>query len=101
MRCGECSTKVSREAKSECRRLHIPYACARCLCEFLMPRGERMRRARVRPKPGKKGRLLRLIESLTPHQLELYRGWKAGCIDTGVPVTPYDKLSYLSELLAA
>lgn len=66
-----------------------------------MPRAERQRRARRRPKPEKKHRLLRLVESLTPRQLELYRNWKANCINMGVPVTPRDKLSYLSELLAA
>ncbi len=105
MKCDECSSRVSREARAECRRLHVPYRCSRCLCEFLMPRGERSRRARLKRRGGAekapKSSVLRLVESLTPRQLELYQSWKSNCIDMGVPVTPYDKLSYLSELMAA
>jgi hypothetical protein len=66
-----------------------------------MPRMERQRRARVRPKREKKRGLLKLIESLAPHQLELFRQWKSNCIDKGIPCTPYDKMSFISELLAA
>ena len=97
----KCCTSVSREARAECRRLSIPYRCSRCLCEFLMPKIERSRRARLRPKRQKKSRLLRLVESLTPRQLELYESWKSRCVNLGVPITPDEKFSYLSDLLAA
>lgn len=95
-----CRTKIGARAKSECRRLRIPYCCSRCLCDFLMPATERQRRKRLLKQRYECRRVPRLVARLTPIQMALFERWKRACAVVGVEATPEAKLEWLTDVLA-
>jgi hypothetical protein len=92
-----CGNPVSEFARAASRRVFPVASCAFCLCEHF-----REQRAPLTAfDKGRQAKVLKLVERLTPYQLELFEDWKRHCVSMGVPVTPEEKLSYLSDLLAA
>lgn len=96
MNCS-CGNEVSERAAAECRRLNIQRQCSRCICEHI----RECRRPLDAYQAGRQTIVLRLVKRLAPYQLELFEGWKRRCVRLGVPLTPEEKYSYLSDLLAA
>lgn len=98
MTCPTCNNKeVSERAEGECKRLGLSSRCAFCLCEHFIE----SRRTLDSYQAGRQTLVLRLVKRLTPRQLELFSDWKRRCVRLGVPLTPEEKYSYLSDLLAA
>jgi hypothetical protein len=92
-----CGREVSERAQAASLRVLPAACCAYCLCEHFREAGRPLNAYQA----GRQTIVLRLVKRLTPYQLELFEGWKRRCVKLGVPLTPEEKYSYLSDLLAA
>jgi hypothetical protein len=97
MDCLNCGNKVSELARAASLRVLPSPCCAYCLCEHFRESGRPLDTYQA----GRQTLVLRLVKRLAPYQLELFEDWKRRCVKLGVPLTPEEKYSYLSDLLAA